>query len=91
MKAKIELSSGRVITVRFVDGNDATFLGERGLKLVGCATIGQAFDRGDGVSRRRAGQQQAREDGPTIEKNGARPALTHIATVLGAGESEVFA
>jgi hypothetical protein len=64
---------------------------ERGLQGMELVSLGQAFDGDHRVAGVSDGQSQAGVDPAAVDEDGARAALTVIAALLGAGQSETFA
>jgi hypothetical protein len=79
--------SGRAVTAL-----RSAQIGERVLERMEVSVAaGHPFDRGDLASVARRGDDEARENRLPVEEHGARAALPQLATVLGAGEAQVFA
>src|SRR6188472_1809333 len=55
------------------------------------AVRGQALDSRDLGAVLHDGKGQARDDAPSVDENGAGPALAVVAAFLGSGEIEIFA
>ena len=55
------------------------------------ASTRQALDRSHVVSDCFDRERETREDGDTVDRDGARTAVPHLAAVFGSGEIDVFA